>query len=185
MRRLLLIGGLALATAIPAAASAETRCAPSSQQRATGTVLGAIAGGVIGSQLAERGSRGTGTALGAVGGAIIGNQIAGSGGDCPDGYYAYDDRYDRDQRDANRYDNSYNRGYDNSYNRSYDNTYANSYSRDAYDRSSDGYDSRSYDGQDGAGQSWRDEYGRSCHWRAQAYTGEDGYTRYREVQDCR
>jgi hypothetical protein len=41
----------------------------------TGTVLGAIGGGIIGSQLAGRGSRGVGTALGAGGGAVIGHQI--------------------------------------------------------------------------------------------------------------
>ncbi len=41
----------------------------------TGTVLGAIGGGIIGSQLAGRGSRGVGTVLGAGGGAVIGHQI--------------------------------------------------------------------------------------------------------------
>jgi uncharacterized protein YcfJ len=41
----------------------------------TGTVLGAIGGGIIGSQLAGRGSRGLGTVLGAGGGAVIGHQI--------------------------------------------------------------------------------------------------------------
>ena len=41
----------------------------------TGTVLGAIGGGIIGSQLAGRGSRGVGTVLGAGGGAVVGHQI--------------------------------------------------------------------------------------------------------------
>jgi len=41
----------------------------------TGTVLGAIGGGIIGSQLAGRGSRGLGTVLGAGGGAVVGHQI--------------------------------------------------------------------------------------------------------------
>ena len=41
----------------------------------TGTVLGAIGGGIIGNRLAEPGSRGLGTALGAGGGAVIGHQI--------------------------------------------------------------------------------------------------------------
>ena len=41
----------------------------------TGTVLGAIGGGIIGNQLAGSGSRGVGTVLGAGGGAVIGHQI--------------------------------------------------------------------------------------------------------------
>ena len=41
----------------------------------TGTVLGAIGGGIIGNQLAGHGSRGVGTVLGAGGGAVIGHQI--------------------------------------------------------------------------------------------------------------
>ncbi len=41
----------------------------------TGTVLGAIGGGIIGNQMAGRGSRGLGTVLGAGGGAVIGHQI--------------------------------------------------------------------------------------------------------------
>lgn len=45
------------------------------QSANTGTVLGAIGGGIIGSQLAGRGSRGLGTVLGAGGGAVVGHQI--------------------------------------------------------------------------------------------------------------
>jgi uncharacterized protein YcfJ len=41
----------------------------------TGTVLGAIGGGIIGSQMAGRGSRGLGTVLGAGGGAVVGHEI--------------------------------------------------------------------------------------------------------------
>ena len=48
----------------------------------TGTVLGAIGGGIIGSQLAGRGSRGVGTVLGAGGGAVIGHQIGASAHRC-------------------------------------------------------------------------------------------------------
>ncbi len=40
-----------------------------------GTVIGAIAGGVIGNRMAEPGSRGLGTVLGAGGGAVVGHQI--------------------------------------------------------------------------------------------------------------
>ena len=48
----------------------------------TGTVLGAIGGGIIGSQLAGRGSRGVGTVLGAGGGAVIGHQIGAHSHPC-------------------------------------------------------------------------------------------------------
>ena len=48
----------------------------------TGTVLGAIGGGIIGSQLAGRGSRGVGTVLGAGGGAVIGHQIGANSHRC-------------------------------------------------------------------------------------------------------
>jgi hypothetical protein len=41
----------------------------------TGTVIGAIGGGIIGSQLASPGSRTLGTVLGAGGGAVVGHQI--------------------------------------------------------------------------------------------------------------
>ena len=40
-----------------------------------GTVIGAVAGGVIGNQLAGNGSRTLGTVLGAGGGAVIGHQV--------------------------------------------------------------------------------------------------------------
>jgi hypothetical protein len=104
MRKMLLVGGLALMAVAPSLASAETRCAPREGQRAAGTVLGAIAGGVIGSQLAGRGSRGEGAALGAVGGGIIGNTIASQGGRCPRGYYAVEERGYRYYPDNGYYD---------------------------------------------------------------------------------
>jgi uncharacterized protein YcfJ len=47
-----------------------------------GTVLGAVAGGVLGNQLAGSGSRTTGTLLGAGGGALIGHQIGKSNHPC-------------------------------------------------------------------------------------------------------
>ena len=48
----------------------------------SGTVLGAVAGGVLGSQLAGSGSRTTGALLGAGGGALIGHQIGKSNHPC-------------------------------------------------------------------------------------------------------
>jgi hypothetical protein len=48
----------------------------------TGTVLGAIGGGIIGSQMAGRGSRTLGTVLGAGGGAVVGHQIGAHAHPC-------------------------------------------------------------------------------------------------------
>ena len=45
------------------------------QMANNGTVIGAVAGGVIGNQLAGGGSRTLGTVLGAGGGAVIGHQV--------------------------------------------------------------------------------------------------------------
>ena len=49
-----------------------------------GTAVGAVAGGVIGSNLAGHGSKGVGTVLGALGGAAIGSKMGHSKGksDC-------------------------------------------------------------------------------------------------------
>ena len=92
MRKLILIGGLIAATAIPLAAQAETRCDRTrNNHEATGVVGGAVGGALIGNALAGKGSRGEGTVLGAIGGAIVGSQIAkGASSPCPAGYYAYD-----------------------------------------------------------------------------------------------
>jgi uncharacterized protein YcfJ len=48
----------------------------------TGTVLGAVGGGIIGSQLAGGGSRTLGTLLGAGGGAVVGHQIGANSHRC-------------------------------------------------------------------------------------------------------
>ena len=48
----------------------------------TGTVIGAIGGGLIGNQLAGSGSRTLGTVLGAGGGAVVGHQIGANSHRC-------------------------------------------------------------------------------------------------------
>lgn len=58
----------------------------------TGTVLGAIAGGVIGNQFGHGGGRVAATVGGAVVGGVIGNKIAGDM-DCDDRHYAFDTYY--------------------------------------------------------------------------------------------
>ena len=47
-----------------------------------GTIIGAVAGGVIGNEMAGSGSRGLGTVLGAGGGAVVGHQIGKSSHHC-------------------------------------------------------------------------------------------------------
>jgi len=84
---------MCVAILVPVAAGASTRCREiRHDQQVTGTVVGAIAGGLLGSAASRGGGRTGGTVIGAVGGAVIGNQLAaGSGRPCQDGYEAYDD----------------------------------------------------------------------------------------------
>lgn len=118
MRKLLMIAGLIAATVVPTsfapvaaqAASANVRCERSKHNdRVVGTVGGGLAGALIGSQLAGRGSGTEGALLGGVVGAVAGNQIARSGHrPCPTGYVATNRRAvgsqchyeDRSYRDA-------------------------------------------------------------------------------------
>jgi len=77
---------------VPAAASAQPYdpgCVRSNQDNhAAGTILGGIAGAVLGSAIAGRGSHGAGAVIGGIGGAVAGNAIAGSNDHpCPAGYY--------------------------------------------------------------------------------------------------
>lgn len=92
MRNKLLAAGFMLAVALPGAALAQpydSGCVRSNEDnRAAGTVLGAIGGAIIGGALAGRHDRGAGVVLGGVGGAVAGNAIAGANDHpCPAGYY--------------------------------------------------------------------------------------------------
>ena len=92
MRTLVTMTALAAVIAAPSFAAAQTHC---EQQRAnseaTGAVLGAIGGALIGSSVAGRGNHTTGAVIGGVGGAVVGSQLAGGGVRCPDGYVAVAD----------------------------------------------------------------------------------------------
>jgi hypothetical protein len=72
-----------------ALAQPDPSCVRSNQDtRATGTVLGALGGAVLGSVIAGRHDRGVGAVGGAVAGGVAGNVLAGQHNDpCPDGYY--------------------------------------------------------------------------------------------------
>ena len=164
MQKLFILAGFLAATALPSMASAATRCQQEkANHEVAGTVIGAIAGGLLGNAVSHGGGKAGGTAIGAVGGAVIGNRLAaGADGKCPDGYRAYDDGasdYDRDGRPV---------------------------PAEVY-----GQDSSTYDGPDHSRQgdtdaypasnTWRDADGRVCHWRDQV----DGRMNHQWVQYCR
>ena len=71
MRSLAMIAGLAAAlTAVPMAADAAC------QKRTTGTVVGALTGGLLGHTVAGRGDRTEGALVGAAAGGLVGNQVS-------------------------------------------------------------------------------------------------------------
>jgi uncharacterized protein YcfJ len=89
MRRLILVAGVAAAILTPTLASAYDGCeARAHDRRVAGTVLGGIAGAVIGNQV----SHGGGTIIGGIGGAVIGNQLSKT--HCPHYAYYRDRRYE-------------------------------------------------------------------------------------------
>lgn len=74
MRPIILIAGLAISVAAMPAAS-QAAC----QKRTTGTVVGALTGGLLGNAVAGHGARTEGTLLGAAAGGLVGNQITKCG----------------------------------------------------------------------------------------------------------
>jgi uncharacterized protein YcfJ len=70
MRPILAAAGLTAAIALAPAVS-EAAC----PQRTTGTVVGALAGGLLGNAVAGHGAHTEGTLLGAAAGGLVGNQI--------------------------------------------------------------------------------------------------------------
>ena len=78
MRHTLLALGVGLAVgAATTTADARSRCEQYAHHRkVTGTVVGAIGGGLLGSAVAGHGSKGTGALLGAGLGAVVGNNMA-------------------------------------------------------------------------------------------------------------
>jgi uncharacterized protein YcfJ len=77
MRSILFAGALAIAVAAGSAADARSRCeAYAHNRRVTGTVVGALGGGLLGSAVAGHGSKGTGALIGAGLGAVVGNNLS-------------------------------------------------------------------------------------------------------------
>lgn len=76
MRRTLL-AAVGLALAVSSAAEARNGCdAYAHNRRVTGTVVGALGGGLLGSAVAGHGSKGTGALVGAGLGAVVGNNLS-------------------------------------------------------------------------------------------------------------
>ena len=74
-RTLLAAAGLALA--MTSAAQARSGCeAYAHNRKVTGTVIGALGGGLLGSAVAGHGSKGTGALVGAGLGAVVGNNLS-------------------------------------------------------------------------------------------------------------
>jgi uncharacterized protein YcfJ len=71
MRTIAMIAGLAISVAaLPVAADAACT------KRTNGTIIGALAGGLLGHTVAGRGSHTEGTLLGATAGGVVGNQVS-------------------------------------------------------------------------------------------------------------
>ena len=182
MRKLILVVGLATALAAPSLASAATRCEQhQADRKATGTIIGAIAGGLLGNAVSHGGGRTGGTIIGAAGGAVVGNQLARENNACPPGYDAYNDGQGAYRDPAGYYGSDADE---------------NDYYRH-YGRHSDGYiryqndmatDARSYSHDSDAeyrdDQTWRNGRGEICHWRDRVSRDDDGDVRHQWVQDC-
>ncbi len=65
--------------AVPRQTCTQTAPQPPSQTSGGGAIIGAIAGGLIGSQLGGRDSQGIATMAGVIGGAVLGNKVEGQG----------------------------------------------------------------------------------------------------------
>lgn len=77
MRRMLFAAGLTVAVAAASAAEARSGCeAYAHNRKVTGTVVGALGGGLLGAAVAGHGSKGTGALVGAGLGAVVGNQVS-------------------------------------------------------------------------------------------------------------
>jgi hypothetical protein len=90
MRKHALFAALAALAMVPTLASAQNACEQRKHDnRVAGTIIGGVAGAILGSQVSGHGARTEGSVIGGVGGAVIGNQLARSHEDCS-GYGYYD-----------------------------------------------------------------------------------------------
>jgi hypothetical protein len=90
MHRKYLLAGFAMATALPSFAFAQETCEQRAQNRVAGTVVGGVAGALLGSAVAGRHDKTTGAVVGGIAGAVVGNQLAKGPADCQHAYGWYD-----------------------------------------------------------------------------------------------
>lgn len=84
MRRMLFAAGLTLVIATASAAEARSGCeAYAHNRKVTGTVVGALGGGLLGGAVAGHGAKTEGALLGAVAGGVVGNQLSRTSCDYP------------------------------------------------------------------------------------------------------
>ncbi len=168
--------------------------AKKSDAKTTGTIVGAVLGGALGSQISKN-ERGLGTVGGAVVGGALGRSIGSNSVKCMNGeYYSYQtgyytppaapDGYDvvyyKTRPDASTYSTVY---YDRdrhttpqyAYNQGYNNGYNNGYSTG----SNGGYTSTSYNS---GTQGWRDDAGNWHSGRPVALGWKDSRGRWHEGQ---
>jgi hypothetical protein len=95
MRKHFWVAGLAVAALFPSIASAQTSCEQQHDNRVAGTVIGGVAGALLGNAVSRGGGRVGGTIIGGVAGAAIGNQVTKPSADCAHayGYYDHDGRW--------------------------------------------------------------------------------------------
>lgn len=95
MNRTALVAGLAAAIAIPSlaaplSADARSYCEQRAHDRKVGgTIIGAVAGGLLGNALSHGGGRTGGTLIGAGAGAVVGNNLARTSCDRGHAYYRH------------------------------------------------------------------------------------------------
>ena len=91
MRKSLWTATVAVAALLPSLAFAQATCDQRQHdQRVAGTVIGGVAGALLGNAVSSHGGKPGGTIIGAVAGATVGNQVARGAVDCSHAYGYYD-----------------------------------------------------------------------------------------------
>ena len=90
MQRKHLVAGFAMAALLPSFAFAQETCEQRAQNRVAGTVVGGVAGALLGSAVAGRNDKAAGAVVGGIAGAVVGNQLAKGPADCQHAYGWYD-----------------------------------------------------------------------------------------------
>jgi hypothetical protein len=90
MRKNYLLAGFAMAALLPSFAFAQETCEQRAQNRVAGTVIGGVAGALLGGAVTNTRDKTTGAVVGGVAGAVIGNQLAKGPADCQHAYGWYD-----------------------------------------------------------------------------------------------